>query len=803
MATDGTRVNEPRGLMDISSRVATINADGVLALQQIAVDGEIGGTVKLIVSVDRSMNPRAARLELKSVFVEITLQMTTWLLNSDWGKALYNMELAKVNWETLGGNEADSEESSIEGEEGAAVAVPLGELPSRGRRWPATPRGTPNPKSLRDVLESSRSDGDGKRSQAAAFKKAEEVSAELLARLTSCGLEGFALAFGKARIHSSVLLSAYTVGEVEASFQRPIVLGAKFKFDAVQRRLVQKLGALGDVPAMSSIEDVMPAGAVAIDGEEEVEMAFDFDAVLRPPGTVVDEPSTATRTVTAPSPPISLALVGCEFATLLLGKATLSADDPIGSEREVKFVSGILQGFAVAAGSSVVASSTLSTLEEVIDSLDVLLGQLIGRGLLGRSQLMPALPGSRAAARHAQSLAMTVEEARSRPPSPPELVGHSSDGLSNLAKVIAASNCKPLSEKDEKVSEELAASRTRLQRVCDNPTSMEALAALAALTESKETPVNQLKHYKQVCAVHPAVSDLIASSHVRMPTGAGEFSALHPGAELIVKHTRIVRTGLKAALTAVTRKMVPAGANMSGAIDAALAGALHSAADGSVAHLASSKDAKLYLGMAAKPLSDKTANSRAELQVLGIKAIPLLARMLEELHPAATIGLTMTDVMALYGRGIAVRTVPETVEGVLVPLFRAYEEAFGRFQKSATQSAPVMAEVWELEQAAPTVMAFISLIGTAEASRGSSGGDGGETATALEKRLAALETKIKQRPAREPAPKAGETTPLKGTQVNQPPDPNSKRSREKAARMLKEAADGAAAGAPAAAPAAP
>jgi hypothetical protein len=791
-------------LVEIDSKVAMVNAAGEAALHAITVECDTGGKCILSISVDRAMNPRGAKLVLDDGTVKISLEEAVFLLNSEWGAALYNPELAKVNWETVKGYDRDSGDS--EGEEASAHAaeVPAVEPPSRGRgRWPVTPRGGSATKSLREVLDASRNDVDGKKSANAAFKKAEEISAELRERMNSCGLEGFVHAFGKARIHSSVLLSAYRVSEVEASLQRPMVLGAKFKFDRVQKRLMQALGAMADEAAPAAA--IETAGEFG-DEEGEVVMAFDFDEVMRTERLPAHTGEVRRpRGTTATPPPIGLALEGCALSSLLLGQALLSAEDTVGSATEVRFVTNILDDFALASGSAVASKgSAHDSLGDVIDSLEVLLGQLVRKSFIERSALKPPAPGSRAAARHAKSLALAVEDARSRPPSPPEMVGPSTDGLSNLAKVIAASNCKPLSEKDEKVSEELAASRTRLQRVCDNPTSMEALAALAELTESKETPVNQLKHYKQVCMAHPAVSDLIASSHVRMPTGAGEFSALHPGAELIVKHTRIVRTGLKAALTAVTRKMVPAGANMAGAIDAALAGALHSAADGSVAHLASSKDAKHYLGMAAKPLSDKTANSRAELQVLGIKALPLLARMLEELHPAdTTIGLTMTDVLALYGRGIAVRTVPETVDGVLVPLFRAYEEAFGRFQKSATQSAPVLAEVWELEQAAPTVMAFVSLLGTAEASRGSIGGDGGEAASALEKRLAELEKKVKQR--------APNTTPVAQTAAQKaaaqagatPPDPNSNNSKKKAARMLREAADGAAGGVPAAAPAAP
>jgi hypothetical protein len=239
-------------------------------------------------------------------------------------------------------------------------------------------------------------------------------------------------------------------------------------------------------------------------------------------------------------------------------------------------------------------------------------------------------------------------------------------------------------------------------------------------------------------------------------------------------------------------------------IASALAGALFSCDDGSVAHLGSSVKAKLFLGIAAKPLSDKVANSRAELLVLALKAIPLIGGILERAHPDdESIGLTMLDVLSTFARGVAVRSVPEAVAGVLVPLFRAYEEAFGRFQKSATQCAPSLGDVWEREQLAPTVMAFVSLIGTSEAGRGSSGGEGaGELTSALaaaDKRISELEKKANKRASTTPL-KEGAAVPSK--QANTPADPNSKRSKEKA-RLLKEAADGAGGGAPSAAPAGP
>jgi hypothetical protein len=334
--------------------------------------------------------------------------------------------------------------------------------------------------------------------------------------------------------------------------------------------------------------------------------------------------------------------------------------------------------------------------------------------------------------------------------------------------------------------------------------SAKALECLAEVIESNQPPIAQLETYKTVCTEFPAVSELLKSSHVRMPTGAGGFTALYPGVELIVKHARIVRTGLKAALKEATRKMVPPSANASDVIASALAGALFSCEDGSIAHLGSSVKAKLFLGIVAKPLSDKVANSRAELLVLALKAIPLIGGILERAHPDdESIGLTMLDVLSTFARGVAVRSVPEAVAGVLVPLFRAYEEAFGRFQKSATQGAPSLGDVWEREQLAPTVMAFVSLIGTSEASRGSSGAESASELTAAlaaaDKRISELEKKAKRAPTAPPKQDVAAAPPK---QINTPADPNSKRSKEKA-RLQKEAADGDGGGALPAAPSGP
>jgi hypothetical protein len=185
----------------------------------------------------------------------------------------------------------------------------------------------------------------------------------------------------------------------------------------------------------------------------------------------------------------------------LLGSAEFAAKEEVGPGSDIEFANGILEVLAMAAGSAVASTGAsrhagANSLENVIDSLDLVLDQIVSKGLVDRSQLKPLAAGSRAAARHAKSIAMLIEDKRSSPPTTPTVPLSSDGGLDKLAKVIAASNLRPLSEKDEKVSEELTASQTRLERVCETPRAAKALACLAELIESKETPVAQLEHLR-------------------------------------------------------------------------------------------------------------------------------------------------------------------------------------------------------------------------------------------------------------------------------------------------------------------
>ena len=83
----------------------------------------------------------------------------------------------------------------------------------------------------------------------------------------------------------------------------------------------------------------------------------------------------------------------------------------------------------------------------------------------------------------------------------------------------------------------------------------------------------------------------------------------------------------------------------------------------------------------------------------------------------------------------------EAVDGVLVPFFRAYGEAFDRFQKSVSVSSPCMAEAWLKEKQQPTVQAFLMLVAQSEAgtAAGQGPGSSGASSEVLSAKMEALE----------------------------------------------------------------
>jgi hypothetical protein len=71
--------------------------------------------------------------------------------------------------------------------------------------------------------------------------------------------------------------------------------------------------------------------------------------------------------------------------------------------------------------------------------------------------------------------------------------------------------------------------------------------------------------------------------------------------------------------------------------------------------------------------------------------------------------MTMSVVLAEVLKGITRNSVANAVERVLAPLFREYERAWNRFQKSERTALPTLSTVWECEKAKPHVATYLAL----------------------------------------------------------------------------------------------
>jgi hypothetical protein len=281
-----------------------------------------------------------------------------------------------------------------------------------------------------------------------------------------------------------------------------------------------------------------------------------------------------------------------------------------------------------------------------------------------------------------------------------------------LAKVISASSGGGrLTEKDEKVAEQITASRVRTERVSEDHHASAALAQLAKIMESKRSAVAKINDHAKVVREFPDVSTLLKSSHVRDPRG--EQITAFPGFDEVVRDARVVRSGLKAALRLLIRRMVPASADTVALVDACHTGLLFSADECAVSDLAQPSKAKPYIGVLAAAASNAAAKMSESKLIVLLKALPLIGFVMALLQPEDySVGLVIAELSATFARGVAPCSVAEFVDGILVPFFRAYEEAFERFQKSASAEMPVMEEVWSDELSSPTALAFLSLVGT-------------------------------------------------------------------------------------------
>ena len=701
-----------RGRELIASEIIVLDASSTAEFLALGVSGVmIGASVSLNVGFERGGIPIVASIAIDGEWSDIELAIAAELLHGS--APLSNRDTARLVWGSIwkGTEEATIEVSAGDSSVDEPAQSPVPAPPARSRVAVRAKPTIPSPvqaemsMSKAETQELALSMG----ASARAFAEARAPSVELVGALQSVGLEGQIVFLGKANITSLNALIMHTMDELEDSLRRPQAQGKSFVFSPFERRMLFSLGVEGGVVAAAAAPGPLSA-------------SLDFG------GQLFD---VAAESTAAPPPPSTVGgiLSGCTHAAALLGA--------VGGELDEAFVAEVLTSLADAAQSASSAPVAGSSMSQLVDKLDLLLESLCEKGALALESLTPTTVGRRSAAKLAAKLTMRVEEGvRARKPS---VGGGDGSSFESLSRVLTAAHSPRLSPTEEKVAEELSASQSRLEAVARDPKAMAALSNLSALFETKESETVKLATYATVATNMQSIAALLKASHVKEPRG--EFSALCPQAELCVRLLRVVKNGVRSAQKAILRRFLPPSADTSSLVEAALHGQLGGESACSVSELALATKPKVWLGVAAAAASNAAAASKSSQLVVLLKALPLISFSLMQMQPEdTTIAVTMMDVMANVARGVAVRSVGETVAGLLVPMMRAYGEAFDTFQKSATVAIPILGEVWAKERLESTVTAFMASVGSAEATPGSTssapvGAAQPEAVSALEKKL--------------------------------------------------------------------
>ena len=143
-----------------------------------------------------------------------------------------------------------------------------------------------------------------------------------------------------------------------------------------------------------------------------------------------------------------------------------------------------------------------------------------------------------------------------------------------------------------------------------------------------------------------------------------------------------------------------------------------------------------------------------ELLTRLLVAQPAVTKALTMLHPSdKTIPMTLAEAFSAVAKGVRSTTVQDAVDCVIVPLMRAYHEAWVLFQKSASMPMPTMKAVWASEKSEPTTASYLTRTGTISIAATASGDGGGENAaaiSALKRELQGLKSKVN---GKQPSPR--------------------------------------------------
>ena len=597
--------------------------------------------------------------------------------------------------------------------EPAATVRSVAQAVANVQERPSSPRSSTTPASairarrtklspMLQALEERKTKGS-----AAAFDAARQPSTELVSQLTAYGIESMAVAIGKAGITSVRALKLHTVDQLEQSLMRPTVSGKKYELSDFQRQALVELcsppkavAALGHVWGEEDEDGGLGDAllAEADDGSLNVK-----PKVKQPAAGGIDSTQSkwAVEVAKACTPDES------PHAYLLMGQVPA---DEWSVSKLASMTNSLAEALLMQANVKVAEHAKL---EDVVDALDILLKKVVTCGVLSAfpSGLVPPSGANsmRAVSRHFMAVKIAIGEMKQSQETKPKAADSQ---MGELAKVLAQTRSSPrLTAAEDKVSEQITASATRLERVADNESSRRVLSTLAVDVESDISDALKLKAFSTAIEADVRVAELLKASHVKEPRG--EECLVMPYAPDCVKWVKAARNGVARAAKNVLRRLLTHDADVAELYTAAFAGSLlgegESALD--VSNLIKPNKPKAWLAIKAD--STKISSKAEQLAILFL-AMPVLMQALAMLNPHdSTIPLTLAEAFSTMAKGIRLGSVQDAIDSVIVPLLRTYGESWDLFQKSSSLSMPMMQAAWLHEKLEPTLASYITRIGSA------------------------------------------------------------------------------------------
>ena len=741
----------------VESAVVELSENNVAIFRANGLPGAAqGDKVTLLAALSRQRKVVAARAQIANEQVEITLEqfVTLYIAEPTFSKDVPDLQNIVVGDLSLVSGEAAKEAQAAADAAKEAAKQPM----STPKRSPGLLRGIALARQRKSPMPppAVASIAETKKEKAAAWAASREVDTDLAAVLKEAGLSSLERGLGLAQIIHLREFRMHSIADLEESMKRSTVLGSKGKLSNFERKRLVAIGLeVGDdspdVPKLPALKEKAEADlADGAEGDEENCLAEGL--ALLEQTNVNDKGKVKVETIKA---------LGTWFASDLFTDAP-RAQELLGrvpdSEMQESKLMAMTNSLASVLGLSSMQVDSTADLGDLIDALDILLTQAVETGTLTKIGIRPDGTGMRAVTKHMSMMKLALSSGQATTNDKVESgasVG-STDSLTDsmLAKLVAVSSgSQRLTDKEEKVAEELAASAARLEKLSNDKEAMMVLATLAKVAESDVGDEMVMSSYAAAMNANVRVAELLKSSQVKTPRG-DEVLTNHHSSECVTL-IRAARNGVVRAAKALMRRLLTSGADVAALVEAAWSGDFRSSSGVDVAALGKPSAAKTWLDVPVCTVAG--AAQKSHMLTTLLIAQPAIAQIMTMLQPCdKSIPMVLAEAFSSMAKGVRSTSVADAVDCILVPLMRAYHEAWVLFQKSSSMPMPNMLTVWTKEKMEPATVSFLTRTGSVSAGATAGTSENGAEISELKRTLQSLKIKV-ERNGRTTQPAAGPT----------------------------------------------